>query len=38
MRKKYGRKRQEVIGEWRKLCIEELHDLYSTPSNTEVIK
>jgi len=28
----FGRKRDEVTGEWRKLHIEELNDLYSSPN------
>jgi hypothetical protein len=28
LRRIFGRKRDEVTGEWRKLHIEELHDLY----------
>jgi len=28
----FGPKRDEVIGEWRKLHIEELNNLYSTPN------
>jgi hypothetical protein len=27
----FGPKREEVTGEWRKLCSEELNDLYSYP-------
>jgi hypothetical protein len=34
----FGRKRDEVIGEWRKLRNEELNDLYSSPSIVQVIK
>jgi hypothetical protein len=30
LRKIFGRKRDEVTGEWRKLHDEELHDLYSS--------
>jgi hypothetical protein len=31
-------KRDEVIGGWRKLHNEELHDLYSSPSIIRMIK
>ena len=31
LRKIFGRKRDEVTGEWRKLRNEELNDLYSHP-------
>jgi hypothetical protein len=31
-------KRDEVTGEWRKLHNEELHDLYSSPSISRIIK
>jgi hypothetical protein len=34
----FGPKRDEVTGEWRKLHIEELHDLYSSPTIVQVIK
>jgi hypothetical protein len=34
----FGPKRDEVTGEWRKLHNEELHDLYSSPSNIRTIK
>jgi hypothetical protein len=35
----FGIKREEVTGEgWRKLHIEELHNLYSLPDITRVIK
>jgi hypothetical protein len=30
-------KRDEMTGEWRKLCNEELHDLYSSPSIIRII-
>jgi hypothetical protein len=32
LRRIFGLKRDEVMGEWRKLHNEELHDLYSSPS------
>jgi hypothetical protein len=31
-------KRDEVTGEWRKLCNEKLHYLYSSPTIVRVIK
>ena len=31
-------KRDEVTGEWRKLLIEELYDLYCSPNIVRVIK
>jgi hypothetical protein len=34
----FGPKRDEVTGGWRKLHNEELHNLYSSPSITRVIK
>jgi len=38
LRRIFGRKRDEVTGEWRKLYIEKLNDLYSSPNNIRVIK
>jgi hypothetical protein len=34
----FGPKRDEVIGEWRKLHNEELNDLYCSPNIVRVIK
>jgi hypothetical protein len=34
----FGRKRDKVTGEWRKLHNEELRDLYSSPSIIRIIK
>jgi hypothetical protein len=34
----FGPKRDEVIGSWRKLHNEELHNLYSSPSLIRIIK
>jgi hypothetical protein len=38
LRRIFGPKRDEVTGEWRKLHIKELHDLYSSPSIIRIIK
>jgi hypothetical protein len=38
LRRIFGRKRDEVTGEWRKLHEEELHDLYSSSSIIRIIK
>jgi hypothetical protein len=38
LRKVFGTKRDEVTGEWRKLCKEELNDLYSLPNIVRVVK
>jgi hypothetical protein len=38
LRKIFGPKRDEETGEWRELHNEELHDLYSSPSITKIIK
>jgi hypothetical protein len=37
-RRIFGLKKDEVTGEWRKLHIEELRDLYSSPSIIRIIK
>jgi hypothetical protein len=38
LRKIFGRKRDEVTGDWRKLHNEELHSLYSSPNIIRMIK
>jgi hypothetical protein len=38
LRKIFGPKRDEVMGEWRKFPNEELRDLYSSPSIIRIIK
>jgi hypothetical protein len=38
LRRIFGSKRDEVMGEWRKLHNEELRDLYSSPSIIRIIK
>jgi len=38
LRKVFGPKRDEVIGEWRKLHNKELNDLYSLPNIVWVVK
>jgi len=38
MRRLFGPKRDEVIGEWRKLHKEELNDLYSTHNTIRLFK
>jgi hypothetical protein len=38
LRRIFGPKRYEVMGEWRKLHNKELHDLYSSPSIIRIIK
>jgi hypothetical protein len=37
-RRIFGPKKDEVIGDWRKLHNEELNDLYSSPTIVRVIK
>jgi hypothetical protein len=38
LRRIFGPKRDEVIGGWRKLHNEELHNLYSSPSIIRMLK
>jgi hypothetical protein len=38
LRRIFGPKRDEVIGEWRKLHNEELNEPYSSPTTVQVIK
>jgi hypothetical protein len=38
LRRIFGRKRDEVTGEWRKLHSEELHSLYSSPDIISQVK
>jgi hypothetical protein len=38
LRRIFGPKRDEVMGEWRKLHNEELRDSYSSPSIIRIIK
>jgi hypothetical protein len=38
LRRIFGPKRNEVMGEWRKMHNEELHSLYSSPNIITVIK
>jgi hypothetical protein len=38
LRRVFGRKRDEVKGEWKKLHNEELRDLYSLPNIVRVVK
>jgi len=38
LRRLFGPKRDEVTGEWRKLCNEELNDLYCSPNIVQVIR
>jgi hypothetical protein len=38
LRRIFGLKRDEEMGEWRKLHNKDLHDLYSSPSIIRIIK
>jgi hypothetical protein len=38
LRRIFGPKRDEVTGDWRKLCNEERHNLYSSQSIIKMIK
>jgi len=38
LRRIFGPKRDKVTREWRRLCKEELSDLYSSPNIIQVIK
>jgi hypothetical protein len=38
LRRIYGLERDEVMGGWKKLHNEELHNLYSSPSIIKIIK
>ena len=38
LRRIFGTRRDEVMGEWRRLHNEELNDLYSSPNTVQVIK
>jgi hypothetical protein len=38
LRRIYGPKRDEMIGDWRKQQTEELHNLYSSPNIIRMIK
>jgi hypothetical protein len=38
LRRIFGQKRDEVIGGWRKVHNEELHNLYSSPNIIRIIK
>ena len=38
LRRMFGTRRDEVTGEWRRLHIEELNDLFCSPNIVRVIK
>jgi hypothetical protein len=38
LRRRFGPKRDEVTGGWRKMHYEKLHNLYSSPSILRIIK
>jgi hypothetical protein len=38
VRRKFGLQRDEVVGGWRRLRNEELHNLYASPNVIRVIK
>jgi hypothetical protein len=38
LRRIFGPKREEVAGDWRRLHIEELHNLYTMPNIIRMIK
>jgi hypothetical protein len=38
LRRIFGFKREEVVGGWRRLYNEELHNMYALPNNIRVTK
>jgi hypothetical protein len=38
LRRIFGPKREEIIGGWRKLHNEELHNFYSSPDSISIIE
>jgi hypothetical protein len=38
LRRIFGPEREEVVGDWRRLHNEELHNLYASPNIVKVIK
>jgi hypothetical protein len=38
LRRVFGLKREEVVGDWRRLHNEELHNLYASPNIITVVK